>query len=67
MDLGCYTWCIWRCGNNWIFQDIPPMTMNCKNMFEEEMKLMCHRLKPVMADSIRLWLNQIKSDLNLPL
>jgi hypothetical protein len=28
------SWCIWRCGNNWIFEAIPPTTDTCKNMFE---------------------------------
>jgi hypothetical protein len=53
------SWCIWRCKNNWVFQDIPPTTGNYKNMFEEEMKLMRYRLKPAMADCIRLWLHQM--------
>jgi hypothetical protein len=48
------TWCIWRCRNNWIFNEIPPLVSECKAMFRSEIVLLCHRVKPILKKILHL-------------
>jgi hypothetical protein len=50
------TWCIWRCRNNWIFNEISPSVSECKAMFKIEFALLCHRVKPNLKEDISTWL-----------
>jgi hypothetical protein len=50
------TWCIWKSRNNWVFNEIPSTVEGCRDMFETEMNLLCHRVKPVIGDKIKTWI-----------
>jgi hypothetical protein len=50
------TWCIWKSRNNWVFNEIPPTVEGCRDMFKTEMNLLCHRVKPVIGDKIKTWI-----------
>jgi hypothetical protein len=49
-------WSIWKTRNGWIFENKPPTVSGCKALFEQEMLLVCHRMKPEVAQSVRQWL-----------
>jgi hypothetical protein len=47
------TWGIWKCRNNWVFNETPPTVEGCRAMFKSGMNLLSHRVKPVIGDKIR--------------
>jgi hypothetical protein len=50
------SWCIWKCRNNWIFNDVPPTVKACNEMFKTEMSYICHRVKTGIGHKIRSWI-----------
>jgi hypothetical protein len=50
------SWSIWKCHNGWIFENVPPIVLLCQQMFKKELHLVCHRLKPDLAERVKLCL-----------
>jgi hypothetical protein len=39
------TWSIWKCRNEWFFENVGPIVHHCKNDFRKEMLLVIHRAR----------------------
>ena len=52
------SWSIWKCRNGWIFENIPPTTDSCKEIFVSEMLLMVQRSKSKYEAVVVDWLEQ---------
>ena len=52
-------WSIWKCRNDWIFENIPPTVQNCRAFFKQEMLLVIHRARSRFKDVILQWLDQL--------
>jgi hypothetical protein len=50
------SWCIWKCRNNWIFENIPPTVAACKEMFKTEMNYICYQVKLETGAKSRNWI-----------
>jgi hypothetical protein len=63
MDRGSYPrqmlWCIWKCRNEWVFENMPPTILSCKEGLKKEMWLVCYRMKENISTHTRLWLQQL--------
>jgi hypothetical protein len=57
-------WCMWKYRNRWIFENIPPMTTMCNEMFVKKMILLCHRVKPQIAAKLGHDYNRFPCNLN---
>lgn len=57
-------WCMWKYKNRWIFENIPPMTTMCNEMFVKKMILLCHRVKPQIAAKLGHDYNRFPCNLN---
>jgi hypothetical protein len=52
------TWSIWKCRNEWIFENQDPTVQHCKNEFRKELLLVIHRARGKYDNSIPDWLHQ---------
>jgi hypothetical protein len=52
------TWSIWKCSNEWIFENQDPTVQHCKNEFRKELLLVIHRARGKYDNSIPDWLHQ---------
>jgi hypothetical protein len=44
-------WCIWKCRNGWIFDNIPPSVERCRFLLKQELNYIQYRLKPDLSSS----------------
>jgi hypothetical protein len=53
------TWSIWKCKNEWIFENIPPTIDRCRRLLSEELKFLLFKLKPHVADNLATWMQSV--------
>jgi hypothetical protein len=48
---------IWKCRNEWIFENQDPTVLHCKNEFRKELLLVIYRAREKYDNSISDWLH----------
>nr|TKW09984.1 hypothetical protein SEVIR_6G136800v2 [Setaria viridis] len=50
-------WSIWTTRNNWLFNDLDPFTMNCKQKFLDEFSALLLRARPSLVQQMEVWMH----------
>jgi hypothetical protein len=49
-------WSIWKCRNEWIFENRPPSIQRCRSFLSEELKWLLLRANQSLANSLSSWM-----------